>query len=355
MNPVLGAAIRAGLRADGEPRRKRLPMAAGAHHIACLRPKGSPHFDPCPAHPSVLSAARRERTVGARTCRGSPFPAFFKRSPRRSAIRRSGFGGSLIYSSGLTEARVWQHEFRSPGAANAALVAPLATTLAQTMRTRSSCRGSLLPVSIQLAKTPQIEIADTLGLVQSQAVESPDCALRVTLNGSMGAQTLSSRFLLHYMGAGVQHLAFATADVFAAAEAARANGLATLEIPHNYYDDIEAKFGLDRELVERPRKLNILYARDGTAEYFSFIVAPSRARVFRGRRARGYELMEPPTPRSDSPPKRDSKRKALDCAPQSHRMAPPVRIVSSAPWREQKTACARSPQRSRAARLTSSR
>ena len=62
-----------------------------------------------------------------------------------------------------------------------------------------------------VAKTPQIEIADPLGLVQSQAIESPDRALRLTLNGSVAAQTLSARFIQHYMGAGVQHLAFATA------------------------------------------------------------------------------------------------------------------------------------------------
>ena len=95
-----------------------------------------------------------------------------------------------------------------------------------------------------VTKTPQIEIADPLGLVQSQAVESPDRRLRMTLNGSMAAQTLSSRFLQHFMGAGVQHIAFSTADIFAAAEAARANGLAMLHIPPNYYDDIEAKFGV---------------------------------------------------------------------------------------------------------------
>ena len=71
-----------------------------------------------------------------------------------------------------------------------------------------------------VTKTPQIEIADPLGLIQSQAIESPDKALRITLNGSMGAQTLTSRFVQHYMGAGVQHIAFHTADIFAAARAA---------------------------------------------------------------------------------------------------------------------------------------
>jgi 4-hydroxyphenylpyruvate dioxygenase len=129
-------------------------------------------------------------------------------------------------------------------------------------------------------KTPQLEIADTLGLVQSQAVESPDRAFRVTLNGSMGAETLSSRFIQHYMGAGVQHLAFETADIFAAAEAARVNGLAMLEIPRNYYDDVEAKFGLARDVVERMARFGILYDRDGSAEYFQFYSRAFAKRVF---------------------------------------------------------------------------
>jgi 4-hydroxyphenylpyruvate dioxygenase len=131
-----------------------------------------------------------------------------------------------------------------------------------------------------VAKTPQIEIADTLGLIQSQAVESPDRSLRVTLNGSMATQTLSARFIQHYMGAGVQHLAFSTTDIFAAAEAARANGLAMLDIPRNYYDDIEAKFGVSPELIEWMSSLGILYDRDGAAEYFQFYSRAFAKRVF---------------------------------------------------------------------------
>jgi 4-hydroxyphenylpyruvate dioxygenase len=205
-----------------------------------------------------------------------------------------GVGGSLIYFiEDGTEARVWQHEFTQslPPQTPRSLRLERTDHIAQTMQYEEFLSWLLYYVVLfNVAKTPQIEIADTLGLVQSQAVESPDRALRVTLNGSMGAQTLSARFLQHYMGAGVQHLAFATADVFAAAEAARANGLATLEIPHNYYDDIEAKFGLDRELVERLAELNILYDRDGTAEYFQFYSRAFAKRVFfEVVERRGYE------------------------------------------------------------------
>jgi len=82
------------------------------------------------------------------------------------------------------------------------------------------------------------------------------------------------------MGAGVQHLAFSSPDVFAAAEAAQANGLGMLEIPRNYYDDLEARFGLAPELIDRMAAFNILYDRDGEAEYFQFYSRAFAKRVF---------------------------------------------------------------------------
>ena len=78
----------------------------------------------------------------------------------------------------------------------------------------------------------------------------------------------------------MQHLAFATNDAFAAAEAARANGLPLLDIPRNYYDDLEARFGLDPTLVDRMAALSILYDRDGEAEYFQFYTRAFAKRVF---------------------------------------------------------------------------
>jgi 4-hydroxyphenylpyruvate dioxygenase len=124
-----------------------------------------------------------------------------------------------------------------------------------------------------------------LGLIQSQAVESPDKSLRITLNGSNASQTLSARFIHNYMGAGVQHIAFACDDVFAAAEAAKANGLPFLPISPNYYEDLEARFGLSGDLVDRMAALNILYDRaadgeGGEAEYFQFYSRAFAKRVF---------------------------------------------------------------------------
>jgi 4-hydroxyphenylpyruvate dioxygenase len=196
-----------------------------------------------------------------------------------------GVGGSLIYFvEDGNEAAMWAHEFPDAvkgvsGNAGIGLTRP--DHIAQTMQYEEFLSWLLYYVALfDVSKTPQVEIADTLGLVQSQAVESPDKSFRMTLNGSMASQTLSARFIHNYMGAGVQHIAFDTADVFAAAELAKANGIAMLEISQNYYDDLEARFGLERALVDRMSDLNILYDRDGEAEYFQFYSRAFAKRVF---------------------------------------------------------------------------
>ncbi len=63
-------------------------------------------------------------------------------------------------------------------------------------------------------------------------------------------------------------------------------GLETLPIPRNYYEDLEARFGLDPDLLERLADCNILYDRDTDGEYFQLVLAGVRQAVLlRDRRA----------------------------------------------------------------------
>ena len=57
----------------------------------------------------------------------------------------------------------------------------------------------------------------------------------------------------------LQHVAFATSDVMAAVRRARAAGVPLLTIPDNYYDDLEARLGVDTTEL---RELGLLYDRD---------------------------------------------------------------------------------------------
>jgi 4-hydroxyphenylpyruvate dioxygenase len=198
-----------------------------------------------------------------------------------------GVGGSLIYFvDSASSATMWAEEFplRLDDAKPRSDLATI-DHVAQTMQYEEFLSWLLYYTTLfDFTRTPQLEIADPMGIVYSQAVESRDRAVRFTLNGSMAANALSTRFIQNYFGAGVQHIAFATSDIFAAAENARDGGLPMLEIGPNYYDDIEARFGLKPDLVRRMRELNILYDRDGPeaggAEYFQFYSRAVAKRVF---------------------------------------------------------------------------
>lgn len=112
-----------------------------------------------------------------------------------------------------------------------------------------------------------LDIPDPSGLIQSQVVENADRSLRLVLNASHGGGTLASRFLSEFHG-GVQHIAFSTQDIFTTLEKLLAAGVRLLPIPQNYYDDVEARYGLDPQLVQRLRRLNVLYDQSPEGEFF---------------------------------------------------------------------------------------
>jgi 4-hydroxyphenylpyruvate dioxygenase len=121
---------------------------------------------------------------------------------------------------------------------------------------------------LDVRKTPVQTVIDPGGVVQSQAIETPDGSLRLILNASQSQRTLSSRFLNELFGSGVQHIALATDDIFRTIERLKEHGVDLLPIPENYYDDLEVRSDLSADDVERLRQANILYDREEGNEYF---------------------------------------------------------------------------------------
>src|SRR3546814_1122671 len=111
-----------------------------------------------------------------------------------------------------------------------------------------------------------VDVVDPAGLGRSQVVESEDGNLRLTLNGAENRKTLAGHFITESFGSSVQHLAFASGDIFGTAAALKRLGFRPLEISANYYDDLEARFGLPADLAERLRAENVLYDRDEVGE-----------------------------------------------------------------------------------------
>jgi 4-hydroxyphenylpyruvate dioxygenase len=183
-----------------------------------------------------------------------------------------GLGGSLLYfldpSSELAD--VWDIEFVLPKEPGGNGDAGLTTIdhVSQSMRYEEMLSWLLFYTSLlDVTKTPQLDITDPGGIVQSQVIQASDGALRIAFNASQSQQTLSSRFLSDYFGSGVQHIAFGSRDIVAMVRMMRANGVAMLPIPENYYDDLEARTDLSAERITALRDNGILYDEDDSGEY----------------------------------------------------------------------------------------
>ncbi|UUP15729.1 bifunctional sugar phosphate isomerase/epimerase/4-hydroxyphenylpyruvate dioxygenase family protein [Nitratireductor thuwali] len=209
----------------------------------------------------------RARALGAETFEQAPGPGELT----VPAIR--GVGGGIIYfidgQSNL--GKIWEIEFDPVGVEPDGMAVGLTAVdhVAQTVAYEEMLSWVLFYTSIfRTEKKPMVDIVDSAGLVRSQAVANEDGTLRLTLNGAENRRTLAGHFIAESFGSGIQHLAFATSDIFATAAALRQSGLEPLEISRNYYDDLEARFGLEPHLADRLRAENILYDRDGAGEYF---------------------------------------------------------------------------------------
>jgi len=187
------------------------------------------------------------------------------------AIRGLG-GGVLHFIDGKSElARVWDIEFTALADPEPAMDAGLTRIdhVAQTMPHEEMLTWILFYTSIfATRKTPPVDIVDPAGLVRSQVIENADGSLRLTLNGAENDRTLAGHFIAERFGSAVQHLAFASRDIFHTAQALKWNGFKPLSLSPNYYDDIEARFGLEEDFVAQLREANVLYDRDEAGEYF---------------------------------------------------------------------------------------
>jgi 4-hydroxyphenylpyruvate dioxygenase len=183
-----------------------------------------------------------------------------------------GLGGSLLYFVDARSElhRHWDVDFDlPPDAAGADAGLTTIDHIAQSMQHEEMLTWLLFYSSlIEVRKTPVQDVLDPGGIVHSQVVETSDGALRLVLNASQSRHTLSSQFLDRRVGSGVQHIAFATSDIFATVDALRSRGVALLPIPENYYDDLEARLDIAPDLSKRLRADNVLYDRTGAGEYF---------------------------------------------------------------------------------------
>ena len=194
------------------------------------------------------------------------------------AIR--GVGGSLLYFLEPASPN-WDIDFVSVGGEDGAGFLHHIDHISQSMRFEEMLSWEQFYTGLfNVQRAPQLEIADPLGLVKSQALQNKDGSLRLVLNASTATQTMSSRFLSEFFGAGVQHIAFACDDIFTAVSAMRGAGATFLTIPENYYEDVESRYELDPALLKAMRENGILYDRDDAGEFFQVYTHAFEERFF---------------------------------------------------------------------------
>ncbi|WP_439104751.1 bifunctional sugar phosphate isomerase/epimerase/4-hydroxyphenylpyruvate dioxygenase family protein [Celeribacter marinus] len=197
------------------------------------------------------------------------------------AIR--GLSGSVLHfvdeTSGLKN--VWDVEFtqNSDDTPDAGL--KRVDHLAQTMSYDQMLNWSLFYTTLfKMHKSPMVDVVDPDGLVRSQALETPDGAFRITLNGAETHRTMAGGFLADSFGASVQHIALASDDIFATSAAMAEMGFKPLPMSENYYADLAARFDLDPDKLARLKAGNILYDEDANGSFYQFYSRPYAGGMF---------------------------------------------------------------------------
>lgn len=119
------------------------------------------------------------------------------------------------------------------------------------------------------------EITAPFGLIRSWSARDPGGRVRIALSTTPlrrgdWAPGVSSP----------QLVAFATDDAIECARTMRDNGAPILEMPGNYYDDLDARLSLPAGFVDRLRENSILYDRDEGGEFLHFFTEMLGSRVF---------------------------------------------------------------------------
>jgi 4-hydroxyphenylpyruvate dioxygenase len=122
--------------------------------------------------------------------------------------------------------------------------------------------------ALALEPQPFAEVPSPSGLVRSQVMETSDVAVRLVLNLAPMQQARSEVRKTYQ-----EHIAFAVDDLVATARSARDRGLEFLQIPANYYEDLDARFAIEPEFLATLRDLNLLYDRDADGEFLHFYTA----------------------------------------------------------------------------------
>jgi 4-hydroxyphenylpyruvate dioxygenase len=144
---------------------------------------------------------------------------------------------------------------------------------------------------VNMAEFVGDDIATDYSALMSKVVANGNHRVKFPLNEPAVGKRKSQidEYLEFYRGAGVQHIALATNDILATADAMRARGMEFLDTPDSYYDDPElrARIGHVRVPIAELKRRRILVDRDEDGYLLQIFTKPvgDRPTVF-------FELIE---------------------------------------------------------------
>lgn len=97
----------------------------------------------------------------------------------------------------------------------------------------------------------------------SRAMTSPCGKIRIPINESQDDKSQIEEYLHLYRGEGIQHIALAARDIYAAVDRLRARGVIFQDTPDTYYEGVTARVTGHQEKLEELRRRRILI--DGNA------------------------------------------------------------------------------------------
>ena len=101
----------------------------------------------------------------------------------------------------------------------------------------------------------------------SRALTSPDGKIRIPINESADEHSQIEEYLNEYNGEGIQHIAFATNDIYAATDAIAAKGLEFMPGPPAVYYEMSKKRVTDhQEPLDKMKKHGILIDGEGVVD-----------------------------------------------------------------------------------------
>src|SRR5256885_3074620 len=102
------------------------------------------------------------------------------------------------------------------------------------------------------------DIEGKLTGLRSKAMTSPCGRIRIPINESADDKSQIAEYLEAYHGEGIQHIALATADIYATVEALQARSISFMSVPDTYYEAVDARVpghGEDLARLKRDRVL----------------------------------------------------------------------------------------------------